>query len=200
MASGVAPLAIFVCGKTVPNLVPQSSVSALLLPRIVGALALRARTFAEVAADPAAGFQAAFIVLLAAVFEAAIDAAEHGQTAIDGGPLTIAVFAATIGWLVWTLLAYGALRVLGPAVELGGLTRAIGFAHAPSLLFGLALLPGVRLLTGTLYIVTNLWFLAAVVQAIGGASSAPPRQVLRVAAIAMVAHVLLQVVGRLLHV
>ena len=49
-------------------------------------------------------------------------------------------------------------------------------------------MPGLAILTGTLYLVSLAWFVAALVAAASGALGVPPRRALLVVAIALAAH------------
>lgn len=170
----------------------------LLLPRILGALLLRPEVYARIGADPRATSQAAILVFLVAVLEASASAALHGETALDGARLLVALVAAVVGWSVWTLLlhAVGA-RAFSLPGDVAGVARVAGFAHAPGLLMGIALVPRAELLAGTLYALSLVWFAAALHAAVRGFFAVTPGRALAIVALALAAHEVLRQAVRL---
>ena len=163
--------------------------SSLLLPRVLGALALRPPVYAEVAADTSAGVQCAIVVLVAAVFEGASSAALHGEALMDARQITPYLIAAPIGWLVWSTIVWGiGVRAFGHPADFAAVMRAIGLAHAPGLILGIALVPGLAILTGSLYLISLAWFGAALVAAASGSLALPFRRALLVATVSLAAH------------
>jgi hypothetical protein len=170
----------------------------LLLPRILGALLLRADVYAGIGRDPRATPQAAIVVFVVAVLEASATAAAHGETVLDGARLLIALVAGIVGWSVWTLLLHAVgVRGFSLPAETGAIARGVGLAHAPGLLLGFALVPGADLLTGTLYALSILWFGAALHAAVRGLFALPPARALGIVALALVAHEALRQAVRL---
>ena len=163
--------------------------SRLLLPRVAGALLLRSPTYRAVARDEAASIQAGLVVVTTGVLEAAVRASVHGESAAESTALLYAVIAALIGWLVWvTIVFLIASRVFSVSVDFPSTARAIGFAHAPSLLYGLAALPGLVGWAGLVLVVTLAWFVAALAAAIAGLTDSPPGRTLAITGSALLAH------------
>jgi hypothetical protein len=161
----------------------------LLLPRILGALLIRADVYAGIGTEPRATPQAAIVVFLVAVLEASATAAVHGETVLDGARLLVALVAGVVGWSVWTLLLHGvAVRGFSLPAETGAIARVVGLAHAPGILMGLSLVPGAEILTGTLYAISILWFGAAMHAAVRGLFGVSPARALAIVALALVAH------------
>ncbi len=162
---------------------------ALILPRLGGALVLRPDAYAAVARNTNAGLQCGIVVLVSAIFEAASSAALHGEAMLDAREILPAMIAAPIGWLIWGVIIWlVGVRALGHPAEFAAVMRVVGLAHAPGLILGIALFPGLAILTGTLYLVSLAWFVAALVAAASGALDVPPRRALVVVAIALAAH------------
>ncbi|MGH7896462.1 MAG: hypothetical protein ACREQQ_00800, partial [Candidatus Binatia bacterium] len=132
--------------------------SRLLLPRVIGALSLSQRTFAVVAADGSAGVQAGLIVVLAGIVEGSVVSSVHGETTLDTGQLVYSVVAALIGWVVWGGVVYAvSTRIFDHPAELRPVLRAVAFTHAPALVYGLALIPGLTTWAGLLLLLSLLW-------------------------------------------
>ena len=179
-------------GKSVGEERPLSSVrgaTALLLPRVLGALALRRSVYADVAKDPIAALQSTLVVLMSAAIEGAAFAAFHGEDAFDTREIVPMFVAAPIGWAIWGGIVWlVGVRALQHPGEFPAIMRAIGMAHATGLILGLALVPGLSILTGALYIVSIAWFVGALWAAIGGALGLQPERALLVTAVSLVAH------------
>ena len=140
-----------------------------LLPRVLAALRLRPETFDEVARDPRAGFQAGLLVVIVGVLEASVHSAVHHHSEASVTLVGEGVLAALIGWFLWSAIVWviGA-RSYGYDVPFSEVLRGVGFAHAPSLFYGLGVIPGVTRWSGLLYASTLLWFAAAGVAATEG--------------------------------
>lgn len=162
---------------------------ALLWNRLGGALLLRPERYSEIATDPAAGPQAGILVLCGSALEAASSAALHGEPMLGGGDLLVAELAALIGWALWAAIVYGVgVRVAGYRAEFSAVVRAIGFAHAPSLILAFGLIPGAALLVGTLHVTALVWFALALVAAVRGLFELPHARALLLAGGGMLAH------------
>jgi len=172
---------------------PVTRRPTLIWSRLGGVLLLRPQRFAEIAADPSAGPQAGILVLAASALEAASGAALHDDPMPGGGELLLAELAALIGWALWSILIHTiGVRFAGYRAELAAVVRAIGFAHAPSLILAIGLVPGAALTVGTLYVIALLWFAAALVAAVRGVFSLPFRPALVLAGGALLAHELVR--------
>lgn len=126
--------------------------------RMIGAALLDVTVFEEVADDRRATAQAALVVLLAG--------AAGAVRYFPGDPLellTLAV-ASLSGWLVWTAVSYLVGRwLLGGRPEPWALLRALGFSHAPGVLYLLALAPWLII---PVHMVIGMWMMAASVAAL----------------------------------
>ena len=163
--------------------------SRLLWPRVLGALSLRVPTYRAVAEDEAASLQAGLIVVTAGVIEAAVGAASHGAATVDSSTIVYAVLAALIGWLLWAAIVFVlATRVFATRLDFRAGSRAVGFAHSPSLAYGLALLPGLLEWDGLVRALTLAWFVAALAAAVRGATDAALGRALVITASALLAH------------
>lgn len=121
--------------------------------RMLGAAFLDVDTYEEVEADTRATGQAAAVVAMAAAAHA-VGVSGQGVAGIVGG-----VLSTLVGWGVWAGATYLiGDKVFGGTATWGELLRTLGFAHAPSLLLVLAIVPflgwGVEALVG-------LWMLVA---------------------------------------
>ena len=160
-----------------------------LLPRILGVLLLRPAVYARIGAESGGTPQAAIVVFVVAAFEAGATAAMHGETGLDGARLVIALAAAIVGWGVWTLLVHAVgVRGFSLPADTGAIARVVGWAHAPGLLMGVALVPGAEILAGTLYALSILWFGAALHAALRGLFAVSSARALAILALALVAH------------
>jgi hypothetical protein len=181
--------------------VPHVSLDAsrLLWPRVLGALLLRSSTYRAVAQDEAAALQAGLVVVTTGMLEAVVRASAHGDATVESTAVVYAVLAAMIGWMVWSAVVFAiATRVFTIELEFRSATRAVGFAHSPSLLFGLAALPGVVGWAGLVLVVTLAWFVAALAAAVRGMTDAPLGRAIAITASALLAHEALHQTLRLL--
>lgn len=159
--------------------------AALLLPRLIGALSLRARTFAEIGDDPNAGPQAAIVVIVGGFLEATVHAAIHRETAVDSTLVTWSVLAALIGWLLWTGIVWVVAHLFEHPVGFGVVLRAIAFTHASTLVYGLAAIPALTAWEGLVRALSLLWFGAMLFAATRGVLAVGARRALLVLAVAM---------------
>ena len=167
------------------------------MPRVAGALALRPQTYAEVAHDESAGFQAGLLVVLVGIIEASVLETAHGDT-LDSLSALYGVLAALIGWAVWSgILFVVAARLFDEPIELRPLLRAVAFAHAPSLVYGAAALPPLIGWTGLILVATLLWFVAALFACVRGAVGVSPARAAAITASALFAHEVLHQTLRL---
>ncbi len=175
------------------------SASRLLLPRVVGALLLRPRTFREVAGDEGAGLQAGLLVVVVGIVEGTVLASVHGEAALDPAQVLYSVFAALIGWVVWGGIVFlVAARLFEYSLELRPVLRAVAFAHSPSLVYALAALPGLTGWAGLLLVASLVWFAAAMVACVEGVLEVSLGRALGVCAVALVSHEVLHQALRLL--
>ena len=173
--------------RNVPSV--RFDASRLLWPRVLGALLLRPPTYRAVAEDEAAAFQAGLVVVTAGMLEAVVRAAAHGDATVESTAVVYAVLAELIGWTVWSaIVLLVAKPVFGHETSFRAVSRAVGFAHAPSLLFGLAALPGVVDWAGLVLVLTLGWFVAALAAAVRGLTDAPPVRVAAITGSALLAH------------
>ncbi len=130
--------------------------------RMLRAALLDAEIYEEVEADRSATGQAMTVVMLSAV------AAGIG-TFENGGWIGIAwsTVAALLGWYAWAYVTYfiGTRFLPGPetVADHGELLRTIGFSSAPGILFIFMLIPP---LAGTVFLVSTVWMLVAMVVAV----------------------------------
>jgi hypothetical protein len=135
-----------------------------LVYRAMGATVLDASMYEGIEADPAATRQALVIVLLASV------AAGVGASGWAGPewPVIVTFGAlALITWIGWAVLILHVgghyFRQPQTDVDLGQLLRTVGFAAAPGLLQAVAIVP---YLTTSVFVISWLWMLAAMVVAV----------------------------------
>jgi hypothetical protein len=136
----------------------------VLADRMMRASALDPSVYEEIEADPAAGRQAALVVVLASV------AAGVGAGGWQGASLrTFALFTAIAlsTWIAWAwLVAEIGRRVLPEPqtrTSFGELVRTLGFAATPGLLQVFAALPA---MTVPVFGITALWMLGAMIIAV----------------------------------
>ncbi len=129
-----------------------------LVARMIGAATLNIQTYEEVEADSDATGQAAAVVAMVAVASGIGTAGEGLFSAL------LAPGAALLGWLIWAGITYliGA-KILGGTATWGELLRTLGFAHAPGVLYLLAILP---IVGWAIRLVLPFWMLAAGIIAI----------------------------------
>lgn len=163
--------------------------SRLLWPRVLGALALSTPTYRAVALDEAASLQAGLVVVTTGMLEAVVRASVHGDATVDSTAIVYSVLAAMIGWMVWSAIVFAvATRVFAVALDFRAVTRAVGFAHSPSLLYGLAAVSGVTEWAGLVLVVTLGWFVAALAAAVRGLADTPLGRTVAITASALLAH------------
>jgi hypothetical protein len=141
--------------------VPAASSS--FVSRVFGAAALRPAIYEEVEADPRATFQAAAVVLLAAL-AAGVGTVRDGQLS---GTALIRVLIALCSWIAWAAVivqvAGRILREPQTRVALGEVLRTVGFAAAPGLILAFSGLPVVG---PGVVVVAWTWMLLAMVVAV----------------------------------
>lgn len=128
--------------------------------RMVGAAKLDARVYEEVEADRTATPQALGVVVLASV-ASGIGVGEGVRGLLFG------TVAGLLGWAIWAWLIYFVgtrwLPEPGTQADMGELLRTIGFATSPGILRVLGIVP---VLGTTVFVVTAVWTLIAVVVAV----------------------------------
>ena len=134
----------------------QLSSSSSFIDRVIGAIRLDPATYEAVEHDTDATWQAALVVVMAAIFSGV--GSSGGQTrGLLGGVLASLVF-----WALFALFAYvvGAYLLRGPetSATFGEVLRALGFSYAPSLVAILGLIPGIGFL---FTIIAAIWSLIA---------------------------------------
>jgi hypothetical protein len=139
----------------------QLSSSSSFVDRVIGAIRLDPATYEAVEHDTDATWQAALVVVVAAIFSGV--GSSGGQTrGLLGGVLASLVF-----WAIFALFAYivGAYLLRGPqtSVTFGEVLRALGFSYAPSLFAILGLIPGIGFL---IVFIAAIWSLIASVIAL----------------------------------
>lgn len=132
------------------------------LQRAIGAARLEVPVFEEIEADRTATGQALIIVVLSS-FAAGIGFTAGTYTA----PVLHRVMLALLLWLFWAISTYIVGVYLMPEDQthttVGELLRTIGFAAAPGTLRILGVIPVVG---GTIYAISTVWMLVAMVIAI----------------------------------
>ena len=132
------------------------------LQRAIGAARLNVPVFEEIEADRTATGQALLIVVLSSL------AAGIGFTAgIYNTPVLHRVMLALLLWVFWAISTYivGVYLMPEPQTQtsVGELLRTIGFAAFPGTLRILGVIPVVG---GTIYAISTVWMLVAMVIAI----------------------------------
>ena len=130
--------------------------------RAIGAARLEIPVFEEIEADRTATGQALIIVVLSSL------AAGVGLTSsLYNAPVLHRVMLALLLWLFWAISTYivGVYLMPEPQTEtsVGELLRTIGFAASPGILRILGMVPGIG---GTIYVISSVWMLVAMVIAI----------------------------------
>jgi hypothetical protein len=130
------------------------------LERLVGALRLDAKIYAEVEQDPDATGQAAGVVILTAI-AAGFGAPDTGLEGVIGS-----VFGSLLGWLVstWLIWVIG-VQWMKHTSNYPELLRTLGFASAPQIVMVFGLVANAEWVV----IVAALWSLAAYVIAVRAA-------------------------------
>jgi hypothetical protein len=132
------------------------------LQRAIGAARLEVPVFEEIEADRTATRQALIIVVASSL------AAGIGLRAgIYNAPVLHRVMLYLLLWVFWAISTYVVGVYLMPEPQtrtnVGELLRTIGFAASPGLLRILGLLPAIG---GTIYVISTVWMLVAMVIAI----------------------------------
>jgi hypothetical protein len=130
--------------------------------RAIGAARLEVPVFEEIEADRTATSQALFVVALSSL------AAGIGLTAgVYNAPVLHRVMLALLLWVFWAISTYlvGVYVMPEPETQtsVGELLRTIGFAASPGVLRILGIVP---VIGGTIYIISTIWMLVAMVIAI----------------------------------
>jgi len=132
------------------------------LQRAIGAAKLDIPVFEEIEADRTATGQALLIVVLSSL------AAGIGLTAgIYNAPVLHRVMLALLLWVFWAISTYivGVYLMPEPQTQtnVGELLRTIGFAASPGILRIAGMVP---VIGGTIYVISTVWMLVAMVIAI----------------------------------
>jgi len=132
------------------------------LQRAIGAARLNVSVFEEIEADRTATGQALLIVVLSSL------AAGIGLTAgVYNAPVLHRVMLALLLWVFWAISTYivGVYLMPEPQTQtnVGELLRTIGFAASPGVLRIAGMVP---VLGGTIYAISTVWMLVAMVIAI----------------------------------
>jgi hypothetical protein len=132
------------------------------LQRAIGAARLDVPVFEEIEADRTATGQALLIVVLSSL------AAGIGLTAgIYNAPVLHRVMLALLLWVFWAISTYivGVYLMPEPQTQtsVGELLRTIGFAASPGMLRIAGMVP---VIGGTIYAISTVWMLVAMVIAI----------------------------------
>ena len=129
--------------------------------RAIGAARLEVPVFEEIEADRAATGQALIVVVLSSV------AAGIGVSGLYNAPVLHRVMLALLLWVFWAISTYivGVYLMPEPQTQtnVGELLRTIGFAASPGMLRILGMIP---VIGGTIYVISTVWMLVAMVIAI----------------------------------
>jgi len=130
--------------------------------RAIGAARLEVPVFEEIEADRTATGQALIVVVASSL------AAGIGLTSsLYNAPVLHRVMLALLLWLFWAISTYivGVYLMPEPQTKtsVGELLRTIGFAASPGILRILGMVPGIG---GTIYVISTVWMLVAMVIAI----------------------------------
>lgn len=129
--------------------------------RAIGAARLEVPVFEEVEADRAATSQALLVVVLSSL------AAGVGLSGVYNAPVLHRVMLALLLWVFWAIATYivGVYLMPEPQTQsnVGELLRTIGFAASPGILRIFGIVP---VIGGTIYVVSSVWMLIAMVIAI----------------------------------
>jgi hypothetical protein len=141
---------------------PTSTASTnTFLQRLIGAAALDSAIYEEVEADPAAGLQAAIVVVLSSL---AAGVGARGFSQNTPANMFMISILALMAWACWAMLTYEIGGRLLPepqtAVDIGQLMRTIGFAATPGLLRVFGFIPGVAV---PAFVISSIWMLLAMV-------------------------------------
>jgi hypothetical protein len=132
------------------------------LQRATGAARLEVPVFEEIEADRAATGQALTVVVLSSL------AAGIGlSSGLYNAPVLHRVMLALLLWLFWATFTYIVGVYLMPEpqtqTDVGELLRTIGFAASPGILRIFGIIPAIG---GTIYVISSVWMLVAMVIAI----------------------------------
>ena len=129
--------------------------------RAIGAARLEVPVFEEVEADATATTQALLVVVLSSL------AAGVGLSAVYDAPVLHRVLLALLLWVFWAIATFVVGVYLMPEPQtnsnVGELLRTIGFAASPGILRIFGLIP---VIGGTIYVISTVWMLVAMVIAI----------------------------------
>lgn len=133
-----------------------------LTQRAIGAAMLDIPVFEEIEADRTATSQALLVVVLSSL------AAGIGLTSgVYNAPVLHRVMLALLLWVFWAMSTYIVGVYLMPEPQthtnVGELLRTIGFAASPGMLRILGMIPAIG---GTIYVISTVWMLVAMVIAI----------------------------------
>jgi hypothetical protein len=164
--------------------------------RAIGAARLKVPVFEEIEADRTATGQALIVVVLSSL------AAGIGLTSsLYNAPVLHRVVLALLLWVFWAIATYivGVYLMPEPQTQsnVGELLRTIGFAASPGMLRILGMVPGIG---GTIYVLSTVWMLVAMVVAIRQALDykSTGRAVVVCVITGMIAVVMAAVIGALL--
>jgi hypothetical protein len=132
------------------------------LQRAIGAARLEVPVFEEIEADRLATSQALTVVVLSSL------AAGIGlSSGLYNAPVLHRVMLALLLWVFWAISTYIVGVYLMPEpqtqTDVGELLRTIGFAASPGIVRILGIVP---VIGGTLYVISTVWMLVAMVIAI----------------------------------
>ena len=130
--------------------------------RAIGAARLEVPVFEEIEADDTATGQALIVVVLSSL------AAGIGlSSGLYNAPVLHRVMLALLLWVFWAISTYIVGVYLMPEPQtrtnVGELLRTIGFAAAPGMLRIFGIIPAIG---GTIYVISTVWMLVAMVIAI----------------------------------
>ena len=129
--------------------------------RAIGAARLEVQVFEEIEADRTATSQALLIVVLSSL------AAGVGLSGVYDAPALHRVMLALLLWVFWASATYFVGVYLMPEPQtksnIGELLRTIGFAASPGILRIFGIVP---VIGGTIYVISTVWMLVAMVIAI----------------------------------
>ena len=132
------------------------------LQRAIGAARLEVPVFEEIEADRTATDQALIVVVLSSL------AAGIGlSSGLYNAPVLHRVLLALLLWVFWAISTYivGVYLMPEPQTQtnVGELLRTIGFAASPGILRIFGMVPAIG---GTIYVISTVWMLVAMVIAI----------------------------------
>ncbi len=132
------------------------------LQRAIGAARLEVPVYEEIEADRTATDQALVVVVLSSL------AAGIGlSSGLYNAPVLHRVLLALLLWVFWAISTYVVGVYLMPEAQtrtnVGELLRTIGFAASPGILRIFGVIPAIG---GTIYVISTVWMLVAMVIAI----------------------------------